>query len=230
MMLLALATLLAYMSSGRRREKAARDRALFLLAKMDSKFCMAVGVSADWGIIRAWLVLADRLHGGDVGRRLLGGAGVPEDRAGCLWRRRGCCLWRRRAAAERWCAGAGRRLHPSRPRWCQIFGASTFSWQGGAPLIIWGGEPRDARKAELLERVQNVGPRTVVEFNGGNESPPSCGEELTPFSKECACLWRQLRGARSGHYNLASTRAAALKRASNSRGPQLPLALAGMMR
>ena len=44
LMLLPLATLLAYISSDRRREKAARERALTLLRKVDTKFCMALGV------------------------------------------------------------------------------------------------------------------------------------------------------------------------------------------
>ena len=56
LMLLPLATLLAYISADRRHEKAARERALALFVKMDSKFCMAVGVSADWGIICNWFL------------------------------------------------------------------------------------------------------------------------------------------------------------------------------
>ena len=63
-----------------------------------------------------------------------------------------------------------------------------------------------------------LGPRTVAEFDdvaGGSSSR----EELTPFSRKCACLWRQLYGARCGHHNPAATRAANLKRAASSRGP-----------
>ena len=58
------------------------------------------------------------------------------------------------------------------------------------------------------------GPRTVAEFE---ESASSSREELTPFSRKCACLWRQLYGARSGHDNPAA-RAAFLKGAA-ARGP-----------
>ena len=65
-----------------------------------------------------------------------------------------------------------------------------------------------------------LGPRrrTVAEFDvaAGGSSPR---EDLTPFSRKCACLWRQLYGARFGHRNPAATRAANLKRAASSRGP-----------
>ena len=59
------------------------------------------------------------------------------------------------------------------------------------------------------------GPRTVAEFD---DSASATRGELTPFSRKCACLWRQIYGARFGHYNPAATRAATLKRA-DSRGP-----------
>ena len=64
-----------------------------------------------------------------------------------------------------------------------------------------------------------LGPRrrTVAEFDvvaGGSSSR----EDLTPFSRKCACLWRQLYGARFDHRNPAVTGAANLKRAA-SRGP-----------
>ena len=62
-----------------------------------------------------------------------------------------------------------------------------------------------------------LGPRTVAEFDGV-AGGSSTREELTPFSRKCACLWRQLYGARFGHRNPAATRAANLKRAA-SRGP-----------
>ena len=63
-----------------------------------------------------------------------------------------------------------------------------------------------------------LGPRTVAEFDMGGGSSSSRREELAGFSRECARLWRQLYGARSGHYNPAATRAAALNSAA-SRGP-----------
>ena len=63
-----------------------------------------------------------------------------------------------------------------------------------------------------------LGPRTVAEFDGV-AGGSSSREELTPFSRKCACLWRQLYGARFGHRNPAATRAAKLKSAASSRGP-----------
>ena len=56
LMLLPAATLLAYIASDRRCEKEQRDRAITLLKKMDTKFCTALGVSADWGIICTWFL------------------------------------------------------------------------------------------------------------------------------------------------------------------------------
>eukprot|EP00959_Pyramimonas_sp_CCMP1952_P392409 8222851-Pyramimonas_sp.AAC.1 len=55
-MLLPVATLLAYIASDRRRDSEQRERAATLLDKLDTKFCMAVGVSADWGIVCKWFV------------------------------------------------------------------------------------------------------------------------------------------------------------------------------
>ena len=52
LMLLPVATLLAYMASDRRVEREIRERATALLRKFESRFCAAIGVSADWGIIR----------------------------------------------------------------------------------------------------------------------------------------------------------------------------------
>ena len=51
LMFLPVATLLSYIASDRRHEKEQRDKAVSLLKKLDSKFCTATGVSADWGII-----------------------------------------------------------------------------------------------------------------------------------------------------------------------------------
>eukprot|EP00959_Pyramimonas_sp_CCMP1952_P317434 6643527-Pyramimonas_sp.AAC.1 len=55
-MLLPVATLLAHVPSDKRRESEKRERALTLLRKLDTQFCMAVGVSADWGIICNWFL------------------------------------------------------------------------------------------------------------------------------------------------------------------------------
>ena len=57
LMLLPAATLLACVASDRRHEADQRARALALLQKLDTKFCTATGVSADWGIICIWVVV-----------------------------------------------------------------------------------------------------------------------------------------------------------------------------
>ena len=54
------------------------------------------------------------------------------------------------------------------------------------------------------------GPRTALEFDGGCSAVPE--GQLTPFSRQCASLWRELKGRRKGHYNKSATAAAVLKR------------------
>ena len=51
LMLLPIATLLAFVSSDSRRCTNDQQRAKNLLRKLQSKFCPAMGLSADWGII-----------------------------------------------------------------------------------------------------------------------------------------------------------------------------------
>jgi len=61
LMLLPLATLLAYIGSDERHALSMRDRAKKILKKLDSKFCLAIGVSADWGLVcQAFLRLFDK--------------------------------------------------------------------------------------------------------------------------------------------------------------------------
>ena len=60
-MLLPIATLLAYIGSDNRHKKEDRERATRLLKKLDSKFALALGVSAGWGIVcQAFLRLFDK--------------------------------------------------------------------------------------------------------------------------------------------------------------------------
>ena len=60
-MLLPLATLLAFISSDQRHTSGMRARALKLLKKPNSKMAMAIGLSADWGIVtQAFLRLFDK--------------------------------------------------------------------------------------------------------------------------------------------------------------------------
>ena len=50
-MLLPLATLLAYIGSDERHKPCDRVRAKEMLKKLDSKFALAIGVCADWGLV-----------------------------------------------------------------------------------------------------------------------------------------------------------------------------------
>ena len=66
------------------------------------------------------------------------------------------------------------------------------------------------REAKCVHRTDNMdffddmlmlklnGPKTLEECGGGEAD--SCSR-LTPFSRECASLWRELYGARFGHHN-----------------------------
>ena len=73
------------------------------------------------------------------------------------------------------------------------------------------------REAKMVHRTANMdflddmlmlklnGPKSLAECEG-NEAQSCSG--LTPFSRECASLWRELYGARFGHHNAKATLAA----------------------
>ena len=392
LMLLPVATLLAYISSDNRHEKAMRERASALLRKLDTKFCMAVGVSADWGIICNWFLRLFDVASHDIA--------LSRSQIDCMVETLDAVFLEGRVfkkimqAASGAAAAAAASSDEPLPRvgtGGEAVGFVTGTvmaslrrkyvfFAGGDPVLHWG-EPRDAHKEELLDRVQNaacltkerlladfpkhdlrsalamfdrrllrkgfkdlpclathrfllrgvrqvakalgcdetaaalqyhdvalymlsqsapgmplaantnqeawarllddsfwhaacprrlvgsshvlrtlvrfyisiedgecsverdfaflryeqgehrtsnhqflddcliaklLGPLSVAEFEGGSSSTGR--EQLTPFSRECACLWRRLYGARAGHYNPAATRAAAAK-ATASRGP-----------
>ena len=56
LMLLPLATSLAYVSSDARHDREQRDRAHALLLKLNTKFCIGLAISADWGVICQWFL------------------------------------------------------------------------------------------------------------------------------------------------------------------------------
>ena len=51
-MLLPLATLLSYIGSDMRHDAEQRSKALRLLKMFDTQFCIGLGLSADWGLVR----------------------------------------------------------------------------------------------------------------------------------------------------------------------------------
>ena len=60
-MLLPVATMLAFIGSDERHKPNDRERAKALLKKLDSKFALAIGVSADWGLVtQAFIRLFDK--------------------------------------------------------------------------------------------------------------------------------------------------------------------------
>ena len=62
-MLLPLATLLAYIASDERSKVCDRTRSKNLLKKLTSKFALAVGASADWGLVTlAFIGLFDKIE------------------------------------------------------------------------------------------------------------------------------------------------------------------------
>ena len=58
-------------------------------------------------------------------------------------------------------------------------------------------------------------PKTFEDFCNGAADPR---QHLTPYSRSCASLWRELYGSRHAHYNASATVAAAAKRKSNTGG------------
>ena len=56
LMTLPLDTLLAHVAPDRRHENAQRDSATALLQKLDTQFCTAIDVSADWGFVCTWIL------------------------------------------------------------------------------------------------------------------------------------------------------------------------------
>ena len=64
-MLLPIATLLAFVSSDSRRCHRDQQHAKNLLRKLQSKFCLAMGLSVDWGIVcEVFLRLFDKTKKG----------------------------------------------------------------------------------------------------------------------------------------------------------------------
>ncbi|CAK0804948.1 unnamed protein product, partial [Prorocentrum cordatum] len=173
LMLLPVATSLAHVSSDRRRESEKRERALNSLRKFDTKFCMAVGVSADWGIIcNCFLRLFDVANRGIASSRLqidcmveTLGAVFKDGRAFQTLRQAAPGAAAAMQAASGAAAASAEPLpcvgeHGEAPGFIATAVMSNLRRKyiflaDGNPVLPWG-DPRDAHKAELLERVQNA--------------------------------------------------------------------------
>ena len=80
------------------------------------------------------------------------------------------------------------------------------------------GELRSLRRTHLCSDLRFYDDKLIVRLDGPRSHAAFVGDAisrcdgLSPFSRECASLWRELRGARKGHANPAATRASSLKR------------------
>ena len=168
LMFLPVATLLAYIASDRRHEKEQRDRAESLLKKLDSKFCTATGVSADWGIICAWFL---RLF--DVANHDIAQSRAQID---CMIETLDAVFLEGRVFKTVLAAAPGARRtsvieeHEPLPQirtdqgdeigfiTCKVMRDMRHKYvfrAGGMPVLLWG-EPHSDYMQELLERVQNI--------------------------------------------------------------------------
>ena len=168
LMLLPIATLLAYVSSDTRHEKEKRERAGDLLRKLDTKFCLAVGVSADWGIICNWFLRLFDVASHDIAlSRCQIDCMVETLDAVFLEGRVFKCIMQQ--AASNAAAAAASSADEPLPRMgtggervgfitttvMESLRRKYVFLAGGDPVLQWG-EPQDVLKEELLQRVQNV--------------------------------------------------------------------------
>ena len=168
LMLLPVATLLAYIASDRRHDRPQRDRADALLRKLDSKFCTAIGVSADWGIICTWFLRLFDVANHDIAK--------SRSEIDCMIETLDAVFLEGRvfqqllvapaAAAASGASGSTEPLPPRLQAAGQEFGFITGKvmrdlrhkyvfYASGYPVLLWG-EPSAADKQELLHRLQNV--------------------------------------------------------------------------
>ena len=168
LMSLPLATLLAHVASDRRHEKPQRERATALLQKLDSKFCTATGVSADWGIVCNWFLhLFDEAYH-DIAK--------SRSQIDCMIETLDAVFVEGRVFQELICAAPGAAPQkgamveplPQLPPACARGEVGFITakvlrnlrkkyvfYAGGLPVLLWG-EPQVALKRDLLERLQNV--------------------------------------------------------------------------
>jgi hypothetical protein len=172
LMFLPVATLLAYVASDRRHESDQRERAKTLLKQLSTKFVTAIGVSADWGIVCKWFLrLFDRAyHDIAKSRREIDGMIETLD----------AVFLEGRVFQEVFSAASGATKKPSvdsatgeadvlpplRTDMNEYVGFITTKvvrnirhkyvfYAGGMPVLLWG-EPTQAHKDELINRLQNV--------------------------------------------------------------------------
>ena len=173
LMLLPVATLLAYVASDMRHERDQRERASALLKKLDGKCCAAIAASADWGIVCNWFLRLFDVAGHDIAKsrseidcmiETLDAVFVK----GCLFKR----LFDPVAVAACRVSGSAADLEPLPRIHAAVSDAENkvgfitakvmhnlrsryVFYAGGVPVLLWG-DLTSADKGELLERLKNV--------------------------------------------------------------------------
>ena len=168
-MTLPLATLLAHIASDRRHEKPQRDSATALLQKLDTQFCTAIGVSADWGLGCTWFLrLFDEAHHNIAKLR---------SEIDCMLETLDAVFVKRRVFQDRVCAAPGAVAQSQGPmaeplpqlpdaggrdeegfitaKVLRNLRKKYVFYAGGVPVLLWG-EPQEAVKRDLPERLQNA--------------------------------------------------------------------------
>jgi len=169
LMTLPLATLLAHVASDRRHEKPQRDSATALLQKLDTQFCTAIGVSADWGIVCTWFLrLFDEAYH-DIAK--------SRSEIDCMLETLDAVFVKGRVFQDLVCAAPGAVAQTQGPmaeplpqlpaaggrdevgfitaKVLRNLRKKYVFYAGGTPVLLWG-EPQEAVKRDLLERLQNV--------------------------------------------------------------------------
>ena len=169
LMTLPLATLLAHTASDRRVDKPKREAATALLQKLDTQFCTAIGVSADWGLVCTWFLrLFDEAYH-DIAK--------SRSQIDCMLETLDAVFVKGRVFQDRVCADPGAVAQTQGPmaeplpqlpdaggrdevgfitaKVLRNLRKKYVFYAGGVPVLLWG-EPQDAVKRNLLERLQNV--------------------------------------------------------------------------
>jgi hypothetical protein len=174
LMILPVAVLLAHVASDKRNEKDQRERAEKLLRKLDTKFCAAIGVSADWGIICTWFLRLFDASSHDIA--------LSRSDIDCMIETLDACFLEGRvfhqlfdnnagsAASRRALTGVAEEesLPPLPTAVTQGVAVGFITekvlrqlrkkcvfYAGGSPVLLWG-EPMPGQKEELIHRLQNV--------------------------------------------------------------------------
>ena len=194
-MLLPVATLLAYIASDRRHDSDQRERATALLRKLDTKFCAAIGVSADWGIICTWFLRLFDVASHDIAKL--------RSEIDCMIETLDAVFVEGRvfeqilhAVSGPTCRGSAAAEEPLPRLHTAVADAGTevgfitakvlrnlrkkfVFYAGGVPVLLRG-EPPSAHKKDLLHRLQNVASltkeRLIADFprNDVRSAPGDC--------------------------------------------------------